>query len=192
MNANTLLTKAKSQLTNTHPYFGMLASRLKHEEDENINYYASNGIRFRYNPTFIESCSKDELMFILTNCVMHHILAHQQRKLARRGFLWQLATDFAINNMLKKSGFKIPKGANFNNEFKNMYSEEIYTILKEQIELQGTNAFDDADSNESLTSNTKESIFKNMNKIKHELDEKDEENWDYAATLAKEVAQKNL
>lgn len=190
MNANTLLTKAKSQLTNTHPYFGMLASRLKHEEDENINYYASNGIRFRYNPTFIESCSKDELMFILTNCVMHHILAHQQRKLARKGFLWQLATDFAINNMLKKSGFKIPKGANFNNEFKNMYSEEIYTILKEQIELQGTNAFDDADSNESLTSNTKESIFKNMNKIKHELDEKDEENWDYAATLAKEVAQK--
>lgn len=194
MDANTLLVKAKSQLTSKHPYFGMLASRLKHEEDENINYYASNGVRFKYNPSFIESCTKDELMFILTNCVMHHILAHQQRKLARKGFLWQLATDFAINNMLKKSGFKIPKGANFNNEFKNMYSEEIYNILKEQTSFEETNAFDDeSNSKDSLLNDSceaKESIFKNMNKIQHELDEKDEENWDYAATLAKEVAQK--
>ena len=31
MTADILLTKAKSQLTNKYPYFGMLASRLKHE-----------------------------------------------------------------------------------------------------------------------------------------------------------------
>mgnify|MGYP000379042527 CR=1 FL=1 len=35
MNADILLTKAKSQLTSKYPYFGMLASRLKHEENEN-------------------------------------------------------------------------------------------------------------------------------------------------------------
>ena len=39
---------------------------------------------------------------------------------------------YFINNLLKKSGFKIPAGANFNNEFKNMYAEEIYDILKEK------------------------------------------------------------
>ncbi|WP_421715553.1 DUF2201 family putative metallopeptidase [Arcobacter arenosus] len=195
MDANTLLVKAKSQLTTQHPYFGMLASRLKHEEDEQINYYASNGVRFKYNPAFIESCSKDELKFILTNCVMHHILSHQQRKLNRKGMLWQLATDFAINNLLKKSGLKIPKGANYNKEFKNMYSEEIYEKLKEEVELQGTNAFDEKyekSDNSLINSNEelKNSIFRNMDKIKHELDEKDEENWEYAATLAKEVAQR--
>ena len=32
MNSDLLLTKAKSQLTTKYPYFGMLASRLKHEE----------------------------------------------------------------------------------------------------------------------------------------------------------------
>lgn len=196
--ANNLLTKAKSQLTSKHPYFGMLASRLKHEEDEEIKYYASNGKRFKYNPLFINNCSIEELMFILTNCVMHHILSHQQRKLNRKGNLWQLATDFAINSMLKKNGMKIPKGANFNNEFKNMYAEEIYKVLLEQNELEGTNAFDervdktDKKDNSLVESQeqSKESIFANIDHVEENLDEKDEEQWEYAATLAKEVAQK--
>lgn len=195
LDANTLLIKAKSQLTSKHPYFGMLASRLKHEEDEEIRFYASNGVRFKYNPEFIKTCSKDELMFILTNCVMHHILSHSQRKLNRKGMLWQLATDFAINNLLKKSGLKIPKGANYNREFRNMYSEEIYEVIKEQNQFEGSNTFEDKtdNSNEALANTSeesKESIFRNIDKIEKELEEKDEENWEYAATLAKEVAQR--
>jgi len=193
--ANTLLIKAKSQLTSKYPYFGMLASRLKHEEDKEIKYYASNGKRFKYNPEFINNCSKDELMFILTNCVMHHILSHQQRKLNRKGNLWQLATDFAINAMLKKNGLKIPKGANFNNDFKNMYAEEIYKVLLEDNNFESSNAFDDKTDNSNNTlieskEKSKDSIFANMDKIEQIEDEKDEEQWEYAATLAKEVAQR--
>ncbi len=189
MDANTLLIKAKSQLTSKHPYFGILASRLKHEEDENINYYASNGKRFKYNPEFINSCNIDELMFILTNCVMHHILSHQQRKLKRKGLLWQLATDFAINSILHKSGLKIPKGANYNKEFRNMYAEEIYDILKEEVNLEGTDAFEEQKPSSNLIEKNGEK-FANLNYIDETLDEKDEEQWDYAATLAKEVAQR--
>lgn len=189
MDANTLLIKAKSQLTSKHPYFGILASRLKHEEDESINYYASNGKRFKYNPEFINSCNIDELMFILTNCVMHHILSHQQRKLKRKGLLWQLATDFAINSILHKSGLKIPKGANYNKDFRNMYAEEIYDILKEEVNLEGTDAFEEQKPSSNLIEKNGEK-FANLNYIDETLDEKDEEQWDYAATLAKEVAQR--
>ncbi len=193
MDANTLLIKAKSQLTSKHPYFGMLASRLKHQEDEKIRFYASNGVRFKYNPNFIEKCSIDEIIFILTNCVMHHILAHQQRKLKRKGSLWQLSTDFAINNLLKKSGFKIPAGANFNNEFKNMYAEEIYDVLKEQMNYQGTDAFDDKTTNNttltvSEAKKSEDKRFANTENIDEDLDEDDESQWEYAASLAKEVA----
>jgi len=189
MDANTLLIKAKSQLTSKHPYFGILASRLKHEEDESIRYYASNGKRFKYNPEFISTCSIDELMFILTNCVMHHILSHQQRKLKRKGLLWQLATDFAINAILKKSGLKIPKGANYNKDFRNMYAEEIYDVLKEEVDLKGTDAFEEQQSNSNLIEKTGEK-FANLNYIDDNLDENDEEQWEYAASLAKEVAQR--
>ncbi|MBN2825198.1 MAG: hypothetical protein JXQ76_07745, partial [Campylobacterales bacterium] len=189
MDATTLLTKAKSQLTTKHPYFGMLASRLKHEPKEEIESFASNGERFLYNPSYIESCSMDELFFILTNCVMHHILAHQQRKLERKGYLWQLATDYAINNMLHANKFKIPQGANYNREFRNMYAEEIYEELKKQIVESGTDSYDDAKLLESFIQSKggDSKLFKTRKKM---AVERNEEEWDYADTLAKQVASK--
>ena len=187
MNADILLTKAKSQLTSKYPYFGMLASRLKHEENENIRSYASNGKRFLYNPTFVESCSIEELSFVLTNCVMHHILAHQQRKLKRKGFLWQLATDFAINNLLFKNGIKIPNGANFDKKYKNMYAEEIYEALKKERIEAGFDAYED-DTKENEQEENQENKFTKVKNIEENLDERDEEQWEYASTLAKEVA----
>jgi len=190
MDANTLLTKAKSQLTSKHPYFGMLASRLKHEENLQIDYFVSNGVRFIYNPEYIETLDIDELFFILTNCVMHHVLSHSQRKLSRKGPLWQLATDFAINNMLQKNKLKVPKGANFDKKYKNMYSEEIYELLKEEYSEQtGNNSFDDVKNLESFLKETgkNSSMFKNIENID---DEKTEDEWDYAQSIAKEVANK--
>jgi predicted metal-dependent peptidase len=183
------LTKVKSQLSRKHPYFGMLASRLKHEPSNTISSYASNGVRFIYNPEYINEKTMDELFFILTNCVMHHILAHNNRKLERKGYLWQLATDFAINSMLKKNKFKIPDGANFNNDFRNMYAEEIYEILKSQIQEQtGNSSYDDAKLLESFIKkhDGNNSLFQNIKDMK----QNEIEQWDYAASLANEVASK--
>ena len=179
------LQKAKTHLTLKHPYFGMLASRLKDEPKEDIRSFASNGVRFLYNPTFMSLCSEEEIIFILTNCVMHHILAHQQRRLNRLGSLWQVATDYAINNMLFKNGFFIPKGANFNSEFKDMYAEEIYEILKAEHFNSVENAFEE---NEKTTEENSE--FANLQNIDDALDPDTESQWHYAASLAQEVAQK--
>jgi len=185
MSHQELLTKAKSQLTLQHPYFGMLASRLKHEPKESIPTYASNGVRFIYNPTFMEQRTLQEIMFILTNSVMHHILAHQQRRLNRKGPLWQLATDYAINNLLENSGLHIPQGANYNSEYKKMFAEEIYELLKEEYFSGIEGAFDDEELEQK-----EESIFANTQNIEEELSPEDESNWEYAASVSKEVAQK--
>ena len=190
MNADILLTKAKSQLTTKYPYFGMLASKLKHEANDKVKTYASNGVRFLYNEEFIQNCTKEELFFILTNCVMHHILSHQQRKLKRKGYLWQLATDYAINNLLFKNGLKIPEGVNFDKKFKDMYAEEIYDVLKKELIESGIDSFDEENiqnHNEKKSKDLTKS-FRQVKNIKDNLDEKDEEQWEYSATLAKEVA----
>ena len=185
MSHEKLLTKAKSQLTMQHPYFGMLASRLKHEPKEEISAYASNGARFIYNPAFIERRTLEEVMFILTNCVMHHVLAHQQRRLNRKGSLWQLSTDYAINNLLKSSGLHIPEGANYNAEYEKMFAEEIYEALKEERFSALEDAFDDDEQTPS-----DEKAFANTQNIEEELSPEDESNWEYAASVAKEVAQR--
>ncbi len=193
-----LLLKAKSRLTLKHPYFGMLASRLKHEPSGKVQAYASNGVRFLYNPDFIEKRNLDELMFILTNCVMHHILAHQQRRLNRRGPLWQLATDYAINNILHQNKLPIPTGANFNEEYLGMYAEEIYDALKENYFGTAEDAFNENHTTpkENLVSNaqqdqvsTEESgIFSQLENIEDVLDPQTESQWHYAATVSQEVA----
>jgi len=187
MTTEQLIIKAKSQLTLKYPYFGMLASRLKHEAKNDIRAYASNGKRFLYNEEFIAQRSIEELMFIFTNAVMHHVLAHQQRRLTRRGSLWQLATDYAINNLLHNSGLFIPKGANYNEEYKGMYAEEIYELLKEEHFNEG-GAFDE-EENEQNQEETQE-ISPNLDNIDEELDPETESQWEYAASVAKEVAQR--
>lgn len=193
-----LLLKAKAQLTVSHPYFGMLASRLKYEPKEEMRGYASNGVRFLYNPEFIARRTKEELMFVLTNCIMHHVLSHQQRRLQRKGSLWQLATDFAINNLLAENGLEIPHGANFDPEYKGMYAEEIYTLLKENYGDAGSDAFDENPAGstppppkmtqgESADEEDQES-FANLEMIDDDLDAHEESNWQYAESIAREVA----
>ncbi|MBA3025531.1 MAG: hypothetical protein FP820_03890 [Sulfurimonas sp.] len=195
MTTQKILEKAKSQLIMKHPYFGMLASRLKHEPNEEISSYASNGVRFLYNPAFIQKRTQDEIVFVLTNCVMHHILAHQQRRLARKGFLWQLATDYAINNLLHSSGIFVPLGANFNEEYKNMYAEEIYELLKEEHFNAIDGAFDEnaeqTQRSENLAadgSSEESAQFSNLENIDEDLEAQNESDWEYAASVAKEVA----
>ena len=134
-------------------------------------------------------------MFILTNAVMHHVLSHQQRKLNRRGRLWQLATDYAINNLLSKSGLHIPIGANYNKEYEGMYAEEIYDALKSDLNLGEGNAFgesgDSAPQNAMMEQEGDDSQgFTNIDGIADELDTSDELQWQYAASIAQEVAQR--
>lgn len=176
MNADSLLLKAKTLLSVAHPYFGMLATRLKHEPSESVRAYASNGVRFLYKPEFIESRTLEELQFILTNCVMHHVLAHQQRRLGRNGPLWQLATDYAINAILHKSGLNIPPGANYNSEYDTLYAEEIYTLLKEEL---GDHAFDETLPNEEEAPLSE--------RIAAGLDPETESSWQYAQSVTEQA-----
>lgn len=195
MVSEQLLLKAKSLLTVKYPYFGMLASRLNFEPSEAVSGYASNGKRFIYNAEFLERRSVEEVMFILTNAVMHHVLAHQQRKLNRRGRLWQLATDYAINNLLSKSGMSIPQGANYNKEYEGMYAEEIYDALKNDLNLGEGDAFGESgegsSSSETMSQEGDDSLeFANVEGIADEMDAADESQWQYAASIAQEVAQR--
>ena len=199
MTHEALLTKAKSQLTMKHPYFGMLASRLKHEPKAELRGYASNGVRFLYDPEFMQRRSVEEVMFILTNCVMHHVLSHQQRRLGRKGSLWQLATDYAINNLLHKNGLEIPQGANYNEEFEGMYAEEIYDALKESYYGDTDDAFGEDDDvpprpempgEGSGDGEDDGAAFSNLGNIEEELDAQTESEWQYASSVAQEVAQR--
>jgi predicted metal-dependent peptidase len=128
------LEKAKAKLMLEHPYFGSIASALAFTPDDNIEAFESNGTRFAYNDDFLDTCSVEEVEFALANAAMHYALAHQNRLGKREGWLWQLATDYAINAMLMKNNLHPPDRINYQPRFEGMYAEEIYAILENEID----------------------------------------------------------
>lgn len=130
----TKLQKARTKLMLEHPYFGSVASALELQPDDDIEAFESDGTRLRYNDTFLEECSVDEIEFALANAAMHYALSHQDRSGKREGWLWQLATDYAVNSMLMKNDLHPPDRINYQSRFDGMYAEEIYAILESEID----------------------------------------------------------
>jgi predicted metal-dependent peptidase len=133
MSLQDKIQKAKSRLMLEHPYFGTIASSLSIELDEDIESFASDGERLRYNDDYFDSVGADGIEFALANGAMHKVLGHQSRIGERYEWLWQLATDYTINSILLHNGLALPPNANFQDRFDSMYAEEIYEILHLEI-----------------------------------------------------------
>jgi len=140
------VSEAKAKLLVDYPYFGTLASRLELKPNDNIQAYISDGVRFEYNDAYLLDLSQDELSFALANGAMHAALAYENRQNGRMSWLWQLATDHAINTMLVSNGLEAPMEVMVESRFEGMYAEEIYAILKDEIQNE---EFDDDESNET-------------------------------------------
>ena len=133
MTANDKITKAKAKLMLDHPYFGTLASALKLEENNELLTFSSDGESMFYNSEYVEKLDSPEIEFMLANGVMHTILKHQHRASGRTRWLWQTATDYVVNSMLVKNGLQPPLYANYESKFDGMYAEEVYEILRAEM-----------------------------------------------------------
>ncbi len=140
------ISEAKARLLVDYPYFGTLASKLELRQNDNIQAYLSDGVRFEYNDEYLLDLSSEELAFALSNGAMHAALAYENRQKGRMSWLWQLATDHAINAMLAANGLEPPMAIDLDPRFEGMYAEEIYAILKDEIKNE---EFDDDESNET-------------------------------------------
>lgn len=140
------ISEAKAKLLVDYPYFGTLASKLELRQNDNIQAYLSNGISFEYNDEYLTEITQEELGFALSNGAMHAALAYENRQKGRMSWLWQLATDHAINAMLAANGMEPPMAIDLDPRFEGMYAEEIYAILKDEIRNE---EFDDDESNET-------------------------------------------
>ncbi len=132
-NLEQKLSQAKAKLLINYPYFGTLASKLELVVNENIEAFKSDGKRLEYNDEYLQGLELAEIEFILANGAMHKTLAHESRKNNRSSWLWQMATDMAINDMLVQNGMRLPYGAQYRKRFSGMYAEEIYAELKDDM-----------------------------------------------------------
>jgi predicted metal-dependent peptidase len=127
------ISQAKAKLLVDYPLFGTLASKLELILNDDIESFKSNGIKLEYNSDFLAELTDKEMEFVFANGAMHASLAHEARKNGRSGWLWQMATDYAINDMLVENGLERPDRAHYSKRFSGMYAEEIYAELKDDI-----------------------------------------------------------
>jgi len=143
---NSKISQAKAKLLVDYPLFGTIASKIELVLNDDIQAFKSDGIKLEYNSDFIEGLSISEMEFIFANSAMHASLAHESRKNNRSGWLWQMATDLAINDMLVQNGMDRPELAQYRKRFEGMYAEEIYAELKEM----NSNSFDESSQSSEL------------------------------------------
>ena len=127
------LEDAKAKLMFEHPFFGMLATKLEITENNDIASYKACGDKLIINSEYLDMLTLSEASTILANSAMHQMLFHKERSSGKVESVWQLASDYAINDLLFKNGFDIPPLSNFHSRFENLYAEEIYKILITQL-----------------------------------------------------------
>lgn len=126
------ITRARSVLIMTQPFFGTLALHLQPVERLDIETMAVDGKHLFYNPAFLDTLSEPETEGVLAHEVLHCAYKHHTRKGHRDGDLWNQAGDYAINRDLIAGKFVLPPERLYDARFTTLGTEEIYRVLEDE------------------------------------------------------------
>lgn len=135
MNASEALVMARTQLVLRHPFFGMLALRLRLVERTDLPFktLGVDGKHLYYDPDFVQTCPKGRLQAAVAHEVVHCALSHISRRGARDPMRWNKAIDYATNLILDDAGLDVDKeNWLFDLRFKDMSAEDIYNQLQSE------------------------------------------------------------
>ena len=161
--------KIKAKLVVEHPYFGSIATFQKTAPNENVRTYQVKDGVFEYNNDYINTLDDDEIGFLLTNSAMHQAFKYKDRALGRMDWLWTLSQDYAINGLLLGNGLNAPFEINYDEAFDMMSAEEIYEILKNDLEKDEKKQKEFQEKFEKLHENQNESEENEISQINDEL-----------------------
>jgi predicted metal-dependent peptidase len=123
------LRAARAQLVLQHPFLGALLLKLPMRADNRCRTIAGDGNEIRFSPAFFSTLSLTDIQFHLTHQVLHVALGHPWRRGHRLHASWDLACDYAVNQLLLDEGFKLGAGAVIDERFRGLSAEEIYPFI---------------------------------------------------------------
>jgi predicted metal-dependent peptidase len=128
---------AFSKLGLREPFIAAVMTRVKREVSDKVPTAATNGTWVRFNPTWCEPLTDEELFGLALHESCHVVLMHMWRREGRDAKLWNVANDALINAYIKSRGWQLPKGGVHLNWVKEEHSSEyVYNKLKEQQQQQ--------------------------------------------------------
>lgn len=130
------ISKQRSQLILSQPFFGALLMRLRLVEDPSCKTFWVDGVSLGYNPAFVATLSDLELRGCLAHEVLHPANGHCWRCGVRDPDRWNQACDYAINPLVLNAGLQLPAGALIDGRFLGKSAEEIYAMLRQEASEQ--------------------------------------------------------
>lgn len=152
-----LFTESKLLMLRRMPYYGTFVIGTPHLEDKKIPTACTNYHEVRFNPDWLLRGGttgkplrpRDEVVFVEAHEVLHMCFKHGLRMGFRDPALWNVAADYAINQILvdgevgkmpendidPETGKPYPKLLDA--RFKGMSAETIYDILEKERQKQG-------------------------------------------------------
>lgn len=135
----TKIRAARIKLLIHQPFFGSLSLRLVIMECNTwCKTMATDGKHLYYNRDFISSITLQETQFAICHEILHCAFEHFNRQSSRNREIWNMATDYAINWILKRDQIGTPLNPNpklgiekilLDEKYADMPSEEIYEKL---------------------------------------------------------------
>ena len=120
------MTKARSDLIYTQPFFGILALRLELIATDQVDVMGTDGRAIYYNPPVIRALQQPMVLGIVAHEILHCAFQHMFRRRHRNMDRWNRACDYVINDILLKEAFSLPKERLFNTKYNGMSAEEVY------------------------------------------------------------------
>lgn len=144
LSAEDRISRARTKLLldRRYVFWATVGMYLNIVEKKEIPTMATDGQNIYYNADFVTSISDEELVFVVAHEAGHCALGHQFRRHVRDPFKWNIACDYALNQVLQDSGLRVPASdqlkALIDKKFEGMSAEEIYPKIK-SINIKGWN-----------------------------------------------------
>ncbi len=134
------MQKARTAIVLRHPWWAAIALKLEPVEvppgdsRNPMNTLATDGRYVMVNPEFFASLTPEERIGVLVHEALHCAFLHHLRRGQRDALRWNVAADYAINNILAECGVTLYKGALVDPQYSGMSAEEIYDRLPQDIQ----------------------------------------------------------
>ena len=115
-------------------FYASILFKMPMIEKDDIDTMATDGKSIFFNEEWSNTLTEEELDFVRCHEGMHRVLRHHLRVQDRDSTLWNIATDYAINSILKKSGMKMPKDGLYDAKYDGMSAESIYKSIEQNAD----------------------------------------------------------
>jgi len=136
MIAETKMSKARTLLVLNDLFFGTMSMKMDMREagpsELKSKTIGVNGKEVMWQREYIDKLTLQEAKSELAHECCHVAFKHHLRRGDRDFDLWNLACDYAIDQILYESGYRFYNGGAIDPAFSGMGAEQIYNILNKQ------------------------------------------------------------